>query len=174
VVDLVGGAASRLYLPRAPATIPTQPIPISAGATAIGGTKLPSGEFILSSVNLLPRTGNYNDVVVFVLHTCHDWKRPARSRLLLPERMRHKVSLLLLSSGQLDRRRVLFTAARKARRVLRVVTTVKTRFDASRVSRVTRGAIHSRVGAKQCRRSSTTENDFYYTIYNRYLYEYVT
>ena len=98
MVDLVGGAASRLYLPRAPATIPTQPIPISAGATAIGGTKLPSGEFILSSVNLLPRTGNYNDVVVFVLHTGHDWKRPARSRLLLPERMRHKVSLLLLSS----------------------------------------------------------------------------
>jgi hypothetical protein len=101
---------------------------------------------------------------VFVLRTGHDWKRSAGSRLLLPERMRHKVSLLLLSSGQLDRRRVLFTAARKARRVLRVVTTVKTRFDASRVSRVTRGAINSRVGAKQCRRSSTTVNDLVYYI----------
>ena len=76
--------------------------------------------------------------------------------------MRHKVSLLSLSSGQLDRRRVLFTAARKARRVLRVVTTVKTRFDASRVPRVTHGATNSRVGAKQCRRSSTTVNDFHY------------
>ena len=79
--------------------------------------------------------------------------------------MRHKVSLLLLSSGQLDRRRVLFTAARKARRVLRVVTTVKTRFDASRVSRVTRGAINSPVGAKQCRHNSTTVNDLVYVDY---------
>jgi len=43
VVDLVGGAASRLHLPRAPATIPTQPV--SAGATAFSGTKLPAGEF---------------------------------------------------------------------------------------------------------------------------------
>jgi hypothetical protein len=160
VVDLVGGAASRLHLPRAPATIPTQPVSVSAGATAFSGTKLPSGEFIITRVNRT-YTGNQYDVVVFVLHTGHDWKRPAGSRLLLPERMRHKVSLFLLSSGQLDRRRVLFSAARKARRVLRVVTTVKTRFDASRVSRVTRGAIHSREGAKQCRRSSTTVNDFY-------------
>ena len=164
VVDLVGGAASRLHLPRAPATIPTQPISVSAGATAFSGTKLPAGEFILS-VNPIPRylvraISIYDDVV-FVLHTGHDWKRPAGSRLLLPQRMRHKVSLLSLSYGQLDRRRVLFSAARKARRVLRVVTTVKTRFDASRVSRVTRGAIHSREGAKQCRRSSTTVNDFY-------------
>ncbi len=43
VVDLVGCAASRLHLPRAPATIPTQPV--SAGATAFSGTKLPAGEF---------------------------------------------------------------------------------------------------------------------------------
>ena len=106
VVDLVGRAASRLYLPRAPATIPTQPIPVSAGATAPGGTKLPSGEFIILTVNLIPikvpRTGNYYDDVVFVLRTGHNRKRPAGSRLLLPERMRHKVSLLLLSSGQLE------------------------------------------------------------------------
>ena len=61
VVDLVGGAASRLYLPRAPPTIPTQPKPVSAGATAAGGTKLPSGEFILS-VRVM---GNWIDGVVF-------------------------------------------------------------------------------------------------------------
>ena len=100
VVDLVGGAASRLHLPRAPATIPTQPV--SAGATATGGTKLPSGEFILS-VNPIPR---YLVRAIIMTTSCflslrtgHDWKRSARSRLLLPERVRHKVSLLLLRLG---------------------------------------------------------------------------